>query len=48
MACEPPLMDTERAFLDRIEKINRFSMENERRLVLHAADGSTIVAERRP
>lgn len=48
MACEPPLMEIERAFLDRLETINRFSMETERRLVLHAGDGSTIVAERRP
>ncbi len=47
MACEPPLMEIERAFLDRLGTINRFSMETERRLVLHAADGSTIVAERR-
>lgn len=46
MACAQPLMDLERDFLTRLEKVSRFSMEGERRLVLHAADGSTIVAER--
>ncbi len=48
MACESAQMETERAFLDALETIIRFSMVDERHLVLHAADGrTTIAAERR-
>lgn len=46
MACEQTLMDLERDFLTRLEKVARFSMSDEHRLVLHTTDGSTIDAER--
>lgn len=46
MACEQALMDLERDFLARLEKVARFSMTDERHLVLHTADGSVIAAER--
>lgn len=45
MACEPPLMDQERVFLDLLERVSRFSFTPEGRLVLHTNRGQTILAE---
>ncbi|MCA4910583.1 MAG: META domain-containing protein [Methylobacterium sp.] len=45
MACEPPLMDQERVFLDLLERVSRFSFTPEGRLVLHTNSGQAILAE---
>jgi heat shock protein HslJ/uncharacterized lipoprotein YbaY len=46
MACNPALDDQERQFLRLLEAVQRFDITDDGALVLHAADGGTIVARR--
>jgi uncharacterized lipoprotein YbaY/heat shock protein HslJ len=46
MACSPALDDQERQFLRLLGAVQRFDITDDGALVLHAADGETIVARR--
>lgn len=47
MACPEPVMATERRLMDWLPTIQRFDFDDNGRLVLAAADGTTLVARRR-
>ena len=44
MACEPPIMEQEAAFLGLLAQVNSFSVADDGALLLKAADGRTIRA----
>jgi heat shock protein HslJ/uncharacterized lipoprotein YbaY len=44
MACDAPLMDQERAFLEVLDKVHRFEMGPDATLILHTADRRTVTA----
>ena len=46
MACEPPAMDLERRLLDLLSQVTRFSIDDERQLVLHTGGGAALTARR--
>ena len=46
MACEPPLMRQEQAFLDLLSRVNRFEIGPSGTLILHTGDRRTITARR--
>lgn len=46
MACAPALMQQEQRFFDLLAQVRRFAIDAAGALVLHAADGGTIIARR--
>jgi heat shock protein HslJ len=46
MACDPPVMQQERLFLDVLGSVRGFDLRDDGALVLRAGDGRTIVARR--
>jgi len=46
MACAPSLMNQETKFLDLLARVQRFEVDRTGALVLHANDGSTLLARR--
>jgi heat shock protein HslJ/uncharacterized membrane protein/uncharacterized lipoprotein YbaY len=45
-ACAPSLMDQEKKFLELLQSVQRFEIDRTGALVLHTADGRTILARR--
>jgi heat shock protein HslJ len=46
MACDPPVMEQEGAFLALLSKVNQFGLADDGALLLKTADGETIRARR--